>query len=207
MLRNIIYFGGSVILFFAGMVIYGIILNTREISLEEALEQKNITDIANPVLVIEKLHHRMYLYDDTVMVKSYKTVLGKNLADKRLALKNNVTPTGNYFICEIDSVHRYYKFIRLNHPNTNDATEALREGVINSDEFNRIFYENEQGNCPDPPDVFTQELGIHGIGEYNIIFKNLPFIFDWTNGSVAISNEGIDELCSVISVGTRVIIR
>jgi hypothetical protein len=49
-------------------------------------------------------------------------------------------------------------------------------------------------------------IGIHGIGKLNFLFKNLPFVFNWTDGSIAISNEEIDELCGVIKKGTKVTI-
>lgn len=207
MLRNIIYFTGSVIIFFAGMVIYGIILNTREINLETAMKEKNITRIENVVLIVEKANHRMYLYDDTVLVKSYKVVLGRGNPNERLSLNNNVTPSGKYEICKIDSNHKYYRLIQLNHPNINDATEALRHGFISTEEFNIIVNNSSESECPSALNIFTPSLGIHGTGRYDFIFKNLPFVFDWTDGSIAIGNKGIDELCSVVSIGTKVIIK
>ena len=39
------------------------------------------------------------------------------------------------------------------------------------------------------------------------IFKNLPFVFNWTNGSIAMSDENIDEIHSVIREGTEVVIK
>lgn len=50
-------------------------------------------------------------------------------------------------------------------------------------------------------------IGIHGIGRLNPIFKNLPFVYNWTDGSIAISNESLDELLSVINTGTQVVIK
>jgi len=51
------------------------------------------------------------------------------------------------------------------------------------------------------------DIGIHGIGRLNFFFKNLPFVFNWTDGSIALSNENIDELISVVKVGTKIVIR
>ncbi len=42
MLRNIIYISGSIVLFFAGVLLYGILLNARVITLEESLKIKNV---------------------------------------------------------------------------------------------------------------------------------------------------------------------
>ncbi len=53
------------------------------------------------------------------------------------------------------------------------------------------YLETELGN----------NIGIHGIGRLNFIFKNLPFIYNWTDGSIAVSNENIDEIYSVAKKG------
>jgi hypothetical protein len=50
-------------------------------------------------------------------------------------------------------------------------------------------------------------LGLHGIGKFNFIIKNLPFVFNWTNGSIALSDEDIDEIFSIVKVGTKVVIK
>ena len=50
-------------------------------------------------------------------------------------------------------------------------------------------------------------VGIQGIGRLNFLFKYLPFNYNWTDGSVAISNENMDELYSVVKKGTRVVIK
>ncbi len=57
--------------------------------------------------------------------------------------------------------------------------------------------------CPYENTILGGEIGIQGIGEYNLIFKNLPFVFNWTNGSAAISNESIDELLSVVDIRNK----
>ena len=37
--------------------------------------------------------------------------------------------------------------------------------------------------------------------------KNLPFVYNWTNGSISVSNEAIDEIFSVVQKGTKVVIK
>ena len=55
--------------------------------------------------------------------------------------------------------------------------------------------------------AFSDSIGLHGTGKLNFIFKNLPFAYNWTSGSVAISNEGIRELAAIIKKGTKVVIK
>ncbi len=120
---------------------------------------------------------------------------------------DGATPVGVYKICEIDTLSKYHKFFKLNYPNLNDATEALRKGIITQKQFDDIKFEFYYGDCTDSTTALGGNVGIQGIGEYNSIFKNLPFVYNWTDGSVAISNENIDELYKVVKKGTKVVIK
>jgi len=54
MLRNIIYITLSVLVFFAGMIIYGIILKIQEDTLAEAMNKKGLQNLQNVHLVIDR---------------------------------------------------------------------------------------------------------------------------------------------------------
>lgn len=207
MLKNIIYFGVSVILFFFGMVVYGVILNSAEVTLAEAMNSKGIKKLENVNIIVEKNKYALRLYTDTTLIKSYKVVFGKNVKQKKSYLHDHATPVGNYKICEINTEDNYYMFMKLNYPNEIDAAEALHNGVIGRPEYIVIIEAQKENNCPPHETGLGSDIGIHGIGKYNAIFKNLPFIFNWTNGSMALSNENIDELYSVVTLGTRVVIK
>src|SRR5690606_22146899 len=107
----------------------------------------------------------------------------------------------------IDSSHNYHKYLRLNYPNLDDAVEALRKGIISQREFNNLKFDFYYNECIETESVLGNNVGIHGLGRLNYIFKNLPFIYNWTDGSVAISNENIEELLTVIKRGTTVVIK
>lgn len=207
MLRNIIYIISSILLFFVGLILYGILLNMREISLEDAMIQKKIETIENPSIFVDRRNYYLALYSDTVLVKKYDAVFGRNGGSNKLSKDDFITPTGNYRICKIDTNFIYYKKLYLNYPNINDAAEALRMRVIDKNEFIAISNSNNNDGCSYEKTKLGGNIGIQGIGEYNIIFKNLPFVFNWTNGSIAVSNENIDELLSVINIGTKVTIK
>jgi murein L,D-transpeptidase YafK len=117
------------------------------------------------------------------------------------------TPVGEYQICSIDTSHKYYKFLQLNYPNITDASDALRKGVISQEEYNRLSFEIYYEGCPRTQTILGTNMGIHGIGRLNHILKNLPFVYNWTDGSVALSNENIDEIYSVVKRGTKVVIK
>lgn len=205
MLRNLVYFSVSIVVFFSGMIVYGIMLNLREETLKEAMQQKGITNLKDVQLVVSRNNYTLNLYSDTTLIKTYKVVFGQGSGKVKTSRFDNVTPLGTYFICAMDSSDEFYKKIFLNYPNKRDAAESLKNGIISKEEFQTIV-SNTTG-CPPSNTKLGAEIGIHGIGEYNFIFKNLPFAFNWTNGSIAVSNENIDELFSVVGLSTKVDIR
>ena len=204
MLKNILYISGIIVLFFAGVVLYGVILNLREITLEEALLEKGLVKLNNIRLIVDRKNYRIELYSDKDLIKTYKAVFGKTTGTFKTSANDNVTPIGEYRICSIDTSSKYHKFLRLDFPNERDAAEALKQNYINRDEFGGIMLAAKKNECPPQETKLGAEIGIHGIGKYNLIFKNLPFSFNWTNGSIAVSNENIDELYSVVKIGTLV---
>ncbi len=206
-LRNAIYFSGGIILFLAGAIMYGIILNLREDSLVEALQEKGFEKFANPNIIIERKSFSLQLYEDTVLIKTYRASFGKNLSATKAKAGDNATPIGEYAICDIDSNNQYHKFLKINYPNVSDASEALRKGWLTQKQFDQLKFEFYYEGCPKANTILGGDLGIHGIGKFNYILKNLPFVYNWTNGSIAVSDDAIDEICSVVQKGTKVIIK
>jgi len=206
LLRNIIYISGGIFLFFAGMLAYGMLLNIREVTLQEAMQEKNISELENVSILVRKSKFRLELYTDTVLVKSYRAVFGKNLKPEKVKKGDYITPTGVYKICNKDSLSKFYKFFKINYPNEIDITEAYRKKIIDRTLFTKLLEVVKNGNCSYIDSEITEEIGIHGVGRFNLIFKNLPFAFNWTNGSIAICDEGMDELDKIIKIGTKVTI-
>ena len=206
-LRNAVYFSGGIILFLAGAIVYGIILNLREDSLLESLKEKGYERFENPNIVIERKSFSLKLFEDTVLIKTYRASFGKNLSASKTKAEDNATPIGEYAICDIDSNNQYHKFLKLNYPNVNDAAEALRKDWITQKQFDQLKFEFYYEGCPKANTILGGNLGIHGIGKFDYILKNLPFVYNWTDGSIAVSNEAIDEIFSVVQKGTKVVIK
>lgn len=206
MIRNIIYFGASVLLFFFFMIAYGVILNSRGITLDEAIALKGIDSLKNVHLFIDRKNYKIELYSDALLIKEYKAVFGQNSGIIKTSRDDLITPAGNYKVCEIIDNYNYHKFIRLDFPNLKDASEALKNGYISRDEFKLLNDSYKTDECPPPNTKLGNDIGIHGLGEYDYIFRNLPFVYNWTNGSAAVSNKDIEELASLVDKGTLVII-
>ena len=206
-LRSIIYLIFAIMLFFFGVLVYGIILNLRNVPLSEAMLKNGFTEIKNPKLVIDRHNYTLGLYEDGILIKNYRVNFGRSAQAPKTRAGDRATPVGVYNICRIDTVSKYHKFFQINYPNLEDATNALRKGWISQKEFNDIKFQYYYEGCTRFNRILGGNIGIHGIGELNYVFKNLPFVFNWTNGSIAMSNENIDELYSVIKIGTEVDIK
>ncbi len=205
--RNIIYLTLAMILFFFGVLVYGIVLHLRDVPLSEAMQVNGFSKIENPGIIVDRQNYTLGLYENGILVKNYRVSFGKSVRTPKSRADDLATPVGVYRICKVQTKHKYYKFFQINYPNLDDGTNALRKGLISQKEFNEIKFQYYYEGCTKFNNVLGGNIGIHGIGEYNYIFKNLPFVFNWTDGSIALSNENIDELYSVIKEGTEIVIK
>ena len=205
--RHIIYMTVAILLFIGGVVVYGIVLNLRQVPLSEAMQLKGFSKLNNVNLVIERSTFTLNLYEDSTLIKRYRASFGRTLRKPKSKAGDGATPVGEYKICSIDTSYKYYKLFKLNYPNLNDATDALRMGWISQKQFENIKFQFYYQGCVDFNNVLGGNIGIHGIGKFNYILKNLPFVYNWTDGSIAVCDEDIDELYSVIKIGTKVVIK
>ena len=196
----------AIILFMFGVIVYGVILNTRQVSLSEAMMEKGFTKLKNPIIRINRAEYILELYEDSTFVKSYRVSFGRNVHKLKVKAGDEATPVGEYKICSIDTLTEFNKFFRLNYPNISDASDALRKEWITQKEFDEIKTCIQNNECPPFNKILGGNIGIHGIGRMNFIIKNLPFVYNWTDGSIAMSDEDIDELYSVIKEGCKVVI-
>jgi len=189
-----------------GCILYGIILNLREKPLEEEIALRRLEKPDSVHLEIYLSSYKLHLFSNNQLIKKYRVVFGRNNY-KKLNADDRGTPIGEYYICSVQPHHKYYKFLKISYPNIQDAENSLRKGLITQKQFDLIKNNYKKLECI--PEIYPLggNLGIHGIGKLNYIFKNLPFAFNWTNGSIAMSNENIDELIPLIKHGTKVIIK
>jgi murein L,D-transpeptidase YafK len=206
-LRNVIYLTFAIIIFFFGVLVYGVILNLRDVPLSEAMLKAGFTEFINPKIVVDRHNYALGLYEDSVLIKNYRVSFGKSVQIAKTRAGDEATPVGVYRICKIYTTHKYHKYFQINYPNLEDGANALRKGWISQKDYNDIKFQFYYEGCTKFHNILGGDIGIHGIGELNYIFKNLPFVYNWTNGSIAMSNENIDEIYSVIREGTEVVIK
>lgn len=140
-------------------------------------------------LIVDKSKHCLMVYYRKRMLRAYKATFGpKPLQDKCME-GDRCTPEGEFRITRINARSKYNKFMQLNYPN--ETTWA---------KFNKL---KESGIIPKTARI-GGDIGIHGIwsGGDDMIELGVG----WTDGCVALKNRDIEELYSIVGVGTKVVI-
>jgi murein L,D-transpeptidase YafK len=135
---------------------------------------------ADKILVSKRCKY-MFLMKDGKVIKRYHVVLGRDRIGHKQKEGDHRTPEGVYNISEKNSQSKFYKALRVSYPNTEDAERAAEEGV-------------SPGG----------DIMIHGIeGRYAHLGN--PYIY--TRGCIAVANNEMDEVWSLVDRGTTIEIR
>lgn len=136
------------------------------------------------ILIIDKQKHSCLVIENGTLHQDYLIELGVNHLSDKYSKNDHATPEGTYHVSgkKENGLSCNYKTILLNFPNTEDK-ERLGK-AIQDKEINDL-------------DVLTYKLSIHGNGGKG---------YNWTDGSIALSNENIDVLYSKVKIGTNVVI-
>jgi murein L,D-transpeptidase YafK len=158
-------------------------------------------------VVIGKSNYTLTLYKGDRPVKTYRAVFGRGYGDgdKRIS-GDKRTPEGDFYICTMNHSKRFYKFMGLSYPGLKQAEYGLQYNLISAGEYLSIKKAID-GRQPPPWDTrLGGAVGIHGRTLDERIAPQDLLSANWTDGCVALNNKDIDELFSVVSVGTPVTI-
>jgi murein L,D-transpeptidase YafK len=117
---------------------------------------------------------------------------------------DDVTPRGLYTVGWIRRQSKFTHFIGLTYPSVADAERGYKAGVIDSRTLNRIKSAFERQQIPPQDTALGGFIGIHGLGKGS---PSIHQIANWTAGCVAVDNQQIRELSTLIRAGTQVEIR
>ena len=111
---------------------------------------------------------------------------------------DGATPEGRYFVCRT-LVHpgqaKYgARSLRLSYPNLSDARDGLAAGIIDYAEYRAILRAQAEGRMPPQDTDLGGSIRIHGGGSGQ----------DWTLGCIALSDEDVVELQSLVPDRVRV---
>ncbi len=142
------------------------------------------------MLLIDKSDYSVQVYYDKRAIRNYKAVFGPSPMVDKCREGDRCTPEGSFTIQNMNPRSQYNKFMLLSYPN--DSAKAR---------FARL---KAKGVLP-PSATIGHSVGIHGIwpGGDDMIEMGVG----WTDGCVALRNKDVDELFSLVGVGTKVFIR
>ena len=126
----------------------------------------------------------MKLMRGNEILKKYKVALGTQPMGAKERQGDHRTPEGNYIVDGKNANSRFYRALHISYPNSADRKHAQQLGA-------------SPGG----------DVEIHGLGKSYGWIGAGHLVKDWTDGCVAVTNEQIDEIFSLVAVGTRVEIR
>ncbi len=144
-------------------------------------------DRAADKILIKQHEHKLYVYHNGKVIKTFRTSLGKNTMSRGAKVKAGdfCTPVGTYKILDKRCHSIKYRAMTISYPNAKDRARAKKLGVNpgNYITFHGQPYWNRDGHG----DSYTLE-------------------HDWTNGCIALTNKDLDWLWSAVKPGTIVVI-
>jgi murein L,D-transpeptidase YafK len=154
-------------------------------SLALSAQRTTVPDPTVDHIVVLKSARIMRLYSpDNKIVKEYRVALGRNPAGAKQRQGDSKTPEGTYVIDRKNQHSRFHLSLRVSYPNAQDRQRAQRESV-------------------DP----GGDIMIHGLMPVFAWLGSLHRQHDWTDGCIAVTNAEIEEIWSLVPVGTKIEIR
>lgn len=129
-------------------------------------------------VVVVKSERVLYLKSSGEVVRHYPVALGPVPWGHKEREGDERTPEGRYILDYKNAESRFYKSIRVSYPNQRDRQRARAMGV---DPGGNIMIHGQ----PETPQPGAQ-------------------LFNWTDGCIAVSNEHMDEIWRLVTVGTPI---
>jgi murein L,D-transpeptidase YafK len=143
------------------------------------------------MVVVRKACRTLDVYHFGDRVRSFPAVFGLNGRGSKLYEGDLRTPTGLYMIVDKRSHPRWHRFLLLDYPNVQDV--------------HRYWLAMESGGIPRRGDGYAGTggaVGIHGTDKPNLNRHNV----DWTWGCISLENADVEDLATLVPVGTLVLI-
>jgi len=158
-------------------------------------------------LVIWKSRYTLTLYKGNMPVKTYRAVFGRGYLDGDKQMTGDKrTPEGEFYICSMNNSKRFYKFIGLSYPGMKHAEYGLRSNIITANQYAEIKKAIDERQQPPWDTQLGGAVGIHGRMLDDTAPPKALSTQNWTDGCIALNNADVDEIYSVVSLGTPVTI-
>ena len=135
-------------------------------------------------IVIEKKAHRLTLFHMGRPIRTYLVALGADVDKDKVSAGDRRTPEGLFYIEGRNPYSQYHLALQISYP---DASHRARAEALGFSPGGNIM--------------------IHGLpngkGKTGAFHRTV----DWTNGCIALTDEEMDEIWSVVPTGTPVLIK
>ncbi len=136
------------------------------------------------LVLVEKAERRLSLYREDQLIKTYTVALGGNPVGSKERQGDSRTPEGRYTIDLRNDASRFHLSLRISYPDNADRARAAASGV-------------SPGG-----DIF-----VHGLPNGYDWLGAAHRARDWTDGCIAVTNAEIEEIWSLVAIGTPIEIR
>ncbi len=135
-------------------------------------------------IIVEKSRRTMTLLKQDREVRTYKIALGRDPVGPKIRQGDNKTPEGSYVVDYKVRNSIYHRALHLSYPNSADVERAKSLGV-------------QPGGS----------IMIHGMNGKHLWMGDVQYLFNWTNGCIALTNREIEEVWDLVRPRTPVEIR
>ena len=143
-----------------------------------------------PYIIIDKSDYELNIYDDDGWYATYPVVFGSKSLDDKMMEGDRKTPEGSYKIVSKRPHEKWGKILLVDYPNATDIQK-----------FNQ---RKAKGLIPGNAKI-GGGIGIHGTWPRDEMV--VDYFQNWTNGCISMKREEINEVYSIIPLGTKVTIR
>ncbi|MGA2350377.1 MAG: L,D-transpeptidase family protein [Terracidiphilus sp.] len=138
---------------------------------------------ADAILILKK-DHLMELLAGGKVIRTYKVALGQGGLAPKAREGDARTPEGHYVIDSRNAASHYHRALHVSYPDAEDRKRAAKLGV-------------SPGGS----------IMIHGLPSGEGWIGAAHRLHDWTLGCIAVTDQEIDEIWSLVPIGTPVEIR
>ena len=135
-------------------------------------------------IVVVKSERRLYLLRGAEVLKSYRVALGRQPRGTKLYQGDGRTPEGSYVLDLRNAASNFYRALRVSYPNAADKARARALG-------------EEAGGL----------IMVHGLPNERPSWGEEHWMYNWTNGCIAVTNQEMDEIWASVELGTPIEIR
>jgi murein L,D-transpeptidase YafK len=132
-------------------------------------------------LVVFKKKRVLYLMQDGHSIRAFHISVGRNPVGHKKRKGDQRTPEGLYKIVNKKPHSMFYRSLQISYPNATDIANA-----------------RERGNNP------GGDIVIHGFKRGRDAFNKEIDYFDYTDGCIRVSNANLDEIWSLVPIGTPI---